>query len=80
MADRAPFIRKAQAESDPGAVSRVIAAAVQTVYSKTIRRIAPSSLAARTDEHGNIEPYAADDGEVLARMFGIAEDDWERVL
>jgi hypothetical protein len=80
MSDRAPFIRKAAPEADPGAVSRPIVAAIQTIYGKTVRRATPSTLASRTDEQGNIQPYAPDDPEVIERLFGIVEDDWERVI
>lgn len=80
MAERAPFIRKVQPEVDPGGISRPVIAAIQTIYGKTVRRVAQGTLAERTDEHGNIRPYAADDAEVLARLFQIHEDDWERIL
>jgi hypothetical protein len=57
-----------------------VVASIQTLFGRTVRRLAPTSLADRTDERGNIQPYAPDDAEVLSRMFGITEDDWERVV
>ena len=34
-------------------------------------KVQHGSLASRTDEDGNIAPYAADDAEVIGKLFGI---------
>jgi hypothetical protein len=75
MSDRAPFVRKVAGALDNLTRSWPVTFTSSLRYGTgEVARVSRGTLADRTDEHGNIEPYAADDPDVLRELFGIGID------
>lgn len=73
MSEPVPFIRKVAAgvvESLSRSWPVAITASLR-FGSGEVAKIGGGTLASRTDEQGNIEPYPADDPEVLRKLFGV---------
>ena len=72
MTERAPFIRKVvDFAEDFGRSWPVALTASLRFGSGEVAKVGGGTLASRTDEAGNIQPYAADDEEVLRKLFGV---------
>lgn len=72
MSEPAAFIRKVAGAVDNLARSWPVTLTASLRYGTgEVAKVSSGTLAGRTDEHGNIEPYAADDPDVLRRLFGV---------
>lgn len=71
----APFIRKVVDFADEMTRSWPVALSASLRFgSGEVAKVGRRTLADRTDAQGNIQPYQADDREVLGKLFGIEVD------
>lgn len=75
MIERAPFIRKVADFAEDFGRSWPVALTASLRYGRgDVAKVGGGSLAARTDQGGNIQPYEADDPDVLRSLFGVETD------